>query len=114
MILPSKKWVPNNNLRWKEAAKIDLAHKEPWNSWGEAVSFNSDQTYIPHAGMDPERPYVRKANSLKLLLYFLAGGLRPPGPPPVICRRCFKGGNHGRGVHALYISLGLNNGQGHP
>ena len=64
---PSKKWVPNNYVRWKEESQSYNAGKEPPDSWGKAVSINSDQTYIPHAGRDPAWPYVSKANSLKLL-----------------------------------------------
>ena len=71
VILPSKKWVPNDNVRWKEESRIDVAHKEPPDTWHKAVSFNADQTYIPHAGRDPAWPYVSKANSLKLLLLLL-------------------------------------------
>ena len=32
VILPSKKWVPLINIGWKEAARIDLAQQQPWNS----------------------------------------------------------------------------------
>ena len=66
VILPSKKWVPLINLWGRSAARINLWGKEPRRYWDKAVALNSNRTYTPHAGIALGRPYVSKANSLKL------------------------------------------------
>ena len=77
VIFPPKKWVPNNYVMWKEESQSYNAGKEPPDTCHKAVSINSDQTYIPHAGRDPAWPYVSKANSLKLLVSWESESDRP-------------------------------------